>query len=620
MPPAQKTIGSTATPIKDWKPMLVGLALVIVTVTAFWQLKECGFINLDDNKYVYENNFIQSGLNAGSIQAAFSFDLARMSGHWCPMTWLSWMLDFSIFGLNPTGFHLVNLFFHILNTILLFLVLRRMTKSLWPSAFVAALFAIHPLHVESVAWITERKDVLSTFFFMLTLGAYSYYVEHPGFKRYVFVLLFFVLGLLSKSMLVTLPFVLMLLDYWPLNRFSEIAPSKKIMPESMKFGMSAQFKRKNKKKQTAGVKQPLQVQKPAEPQYSWPRIFSLLWEKVPLFVLAILFSVTAYFAAQSAEAVHSLANTPLDLRIGNAFIAYISYMAKLIWPVNLGVFYPYPKFLVTWQVLGSGLLLIVITSIVIWKAKKLPYLVTGWLWYLTVLVPVIGIVQAGSQARADRYTYISLIGLFIILAWGVPDILKKLKYWKEILMAASVLVLLGLSGKTWIQVGYWKNNFTLFDHTLKVTDYNWVCYNGRGLAHDSIGNHLYAIEDFNRAIEINPGYGDAYMNRGNSYCRCGRYNQALEDFNIVIKNKPGFAEAFNNRGFVYHSLGDYKQAIGDYNKAIEIKPDYLKAYANRALAYVKIGNENLAINDLKMVARLGDESTRIFLRSQGISW
>ena len=288
----------------------------------------------DDHIYVYKNAYVQSGLNWNSIGKGLFIRISEDSGHWHPSTWLSLMLDYQIFGLNPSGYHLINLLFHVMNTILLFLILRRMTKALWPSAFVACLFAIHPLHVESVAWIVERKDVLSTFFWMLTMGAYSYYVEHPGFRRYFFVLLFFVLGLMSKPMLVTLPFVLLLLDYWPLQRFQETKPDHKIQAEEIKSVASDQQKKST-------VKERLEAKKPADPEYKWSLIYPLLWEKVPLFVLAILSSIVTYFAAQSAGTVPPIEVLPPVVRIGNAFISYIAYIGKMIWPSNLAVFYPF---------------------------------------------------------------------------------------------------------------------------------------------------------------------------------------------------------------------------------------------------------------------------------------
>ncbi len=582
---------------------MICLALAILTVITFWPLKDCGFINFDDGDYVYENAYVQSGLSWNSIVQAFSSELMKKSGHWHPVTWLSLMLDYQIFGLNPHGYHLINLLFHVLNTILLFLILRRMTKKLWPSAFVAALFAIHPLHVESVAWITERKDVLSTFFWMLTMGAYSYYVENPGFRRYFFVLLFFILGLMSKPMLVTLPFVLLLLDYWPLHRFQEIKPDHKVQPEVSKLLTSDKQKKKSTKKQV--VKEPLEVKKPADPEHKWSLIYPLLWEKVPLFVLAMLLSIV-YISPQSTVTLTYIENLPPVVHIGNAFISYTAYIGKMIWPSNLAVLYPYPGLLLSWQVLGSVFILIAITVVVIWRAKKFSYLATGWLWYAGTLVPVIGIVQAGNQAMADRYTYIPLIGLFIVVAWGVPDLLKKWNYRKEILLTSSVLSILCLSIITWQQVGYWQNSITLYDHTLKVTDYNALIYNMRGAAYVDIGNYKPAIEDFDRTIEINRGFADVYINRGNAYNRLGNYKQAIEDLSRAIEIKPDYAEAYLNRGFSYNGLGNYKQAIEDYGRAIEIKPNHVNAFFNRGLLYLNQGDNISGCRDARKACELRD--------------
>jgi protein O-mannosyl-transferase len=655
MSTSQGMLSSKATQQKNLIPILICLALAILTVITFWPLKDCGFINFDDDIYVYKNVNVQSGLNANSIGQAFSFssDVVKKNGHWHPVTWLSLMLDYQIFGLNPFGYHLVNLLFHVMNTILLFLILRRMTKSLWPSAFVAALFAIHPLHVESVAWITERKDVLSTFFFMLTLGAYSYYVEHPGFRRYFFVFLFFALGLMAKSMLVTLPFVLLLLDYWPLRRFQEIKPDQKVQTEALKSVPSDKQKKKSKKNQAVAAKQTLGVKKPADLKYKWSLIYPLLWEKVPLFALAILSSIITLIAPKNAGAI-SYEAIPLGVSIGNAFVSYIAYIGKMILPSNLAVFYPHPGVLILWQVSGAVLLLIAITLVIIWRAKRSPYLATGWLWYLGTLVPVIGILQAGGQARADRYTYIPLIGLFIIVAWGVPELLKKWNYRKEILLTLSALIILCLSIITWTQVGYWQNSITLFNHTLKVTDNNWFAYISRGLAYADLGNYSQAIEDYDKAIEIKPGFNnayncrgiaykvlgnykqaiedydraieikpdfdDAYNNRGNAYNGLDNYRQAIDDLNRAIEINPGFAEAYNNRGSAYYGLGNYKQAIDDYGRAIEINPRLAIAYLNRAITYNKLGNKKLTFEDLKTAAKLGDENTQNFLKSQGINW
>ena len=567
MPSSQGMLSSEATQQKNLIPILICLVLTILTVITFWSLKDCGFINFDDDIYVYKNAYVQSGLNWNSIGQAVSFssEILEKSANWHPLTWLLLMLDYQIFGLHPQGFHLINLLFHVMNTILLFLVLHRMTKTLWPSAFVAALFAIHPLHVESVAWIAESKDVLSTFFWMLTLGAYSYYVEHPGFRRYVFVLLFFVLGLMAKPMLVTLPFVLLLLDYWPLRRFQKIQP--------------------------------------ADSGHKWSLIYPLLWEKVPLFILAILSSIVTYVA--QGGAVASIKALSLVVRIGNAFVSYIAYIGKMIWPSNLAVFYPHTELFVSWQVLGSIFLLIAITLAVIWRVKRSPYLATGWLWYIGTLVPVIGIVQAGGQAMADRYTYIPLIGLFIMVAWGVPELLRKWNHRKEILLTSSVLSILCLSIITWTQVGYWQNSITLFDHTLKVTDNNFFIYTNRGVAYNGLGNYRQAIDDCSRAIEINPGYALAYTNRGIAYSNLGNYKQAIEDYGRAIEIKPGYADSYNNRGIAFKSLGSYKQAIEDFNRSIKIRPGSADSYNNRGNVYLNQGDNISGCRDARKACELG---------------
>jgi len=531
MPTSQGMSSSESAQHNNLIPLLICLALAILTVIAFWPLKDCGFISMDDPAYVYQNAYVQSGLNWNSISQAFSSELAELSGHWCPVIWLSFMLDYQIFGLNPHGYHLVNLLFHVLNTILLFLIFHRMTKTLWPSAFVAALFAIHPLHVESVAWITERKDVLSTFFWMLTMGAYGYYVEHPGFRRYFIVLLFFVLGLIAKPMLVTLPFVLLLLDYWPLQRFGEI--------------------------------------KPADPEYKWSLIYLLLWEKVPLFVLALLSSIVTYAAGQKGGGVHS-EEIPLIVRVGNAFISYIAYIGKMIWPSNLAFFYPHALVFLTWQVLGSALLLIAITTAVFWIIKKSPYLAIGWLWYIGTLVPVIGLVQVGGQAMADRYSYIPLIGLFIMVAWGFPSLIKNSEIKKRFLFPAGISVLAIMAVLTWQQCSNWKNTITLYKHTLQVTKNNFMIHNSLGWNLFAEGKIEEAIDHYNKALQITPNNLTSYDRRGMAYATLGQYQRAIEDFTEAIRLQPKFAQAYNNRASVRIMQGNDSLCCSDAQKACEL--------------------------------------------------
>ena len=356
-------------------------------------------------------------------------------------------------------------------------------------------------------------------------------------------------------------------------------------------------KRKKKSNDKPAIKETLELKKPADPEYKWSLIYPLLWEKVPLFILAILSSIVTYIAEQKGGFVQSIETFPLSVRIGNAFVSYIAYIGKTIWPSNLAVFYPHPGGVIPWQVFVSVLLLIAITTVVVRMVKKSPYLATGWLWYTGTLVPVIGLVQIGGFTIADRYTYIPLIGLFIMVAWGVPELLKKWNYRKEILLTLSALSIFYLSIVTWTQVEYWQNSITLFNHILKVTDNNWLIYNNRGFTYNDLGNYKQAIEDYDKAIKIKPGYAQAYINRGNAYISLGNYTQAIKDLNRAIEITPVYAEAYINRGIAYISLGNYKQAIKDLNRAIEITPVYAEAYINRGNAYISLGNYKQAIED-----------------------
>jgi tetratricopeptide (TPR) repeat protein len=383
---------------------------------------------------------------------------------------------------------------------------------------------------------------------------------------------------MAKPMLVTLPFVLLLLDYWPLHRFQ---------------GIKADYK------------------------FQWSLIRPLLWEKVPLFALVVLSSIVTYIAQQKAGALGSAEVFPLSVRIGNAFVSYVIYIGNTIWPGNLAVFYPHPGLWPLWQFSGAFLLLIGITLMVIWTAKRFPYLTVGWLWYLGTLVPVIGIVQVGSQAMADRYTYIPLTGLFIMAAWGIPELLKKWRYRKEVLIISSALTILCLFIVTWIQVGYWQNSITLFDHTLKVTTGNSLAYNNRGNAYQNLGNYKQAINDYDRAIEINPNYADAYNNRGYTNQNLGNYKQAIGDYDRAIEINPKYAEAYNDRGNVYLKVGNYNQAIKDYGNAIELNPQFAMAYYNRGVAYGELGNYNQSIKDYNKAIELNPKLAQAYSNRGG---
>ncbi len=634
---------------KNKQIIMICIFLTVATLMVFWRVNHCDFTNYDDPYYVTKNEHVQSGITMEGIQWAFTTVHVE---NWHPLTWISHMLDVHLFGLQPQWHHLTNLLFHIANTLLLFFVLHRMTKAHWESAFVAALFALHPLHVESVAWVAERKDVLSAFFWMLTMGAYCYYVERPKLQRYLIVVVFFALGLMSKPMLVTLPFVLLLLDYWPLKRFEQKKSDQKAEPAKNKPVSGDKQKGKSKKRHP--LREEVKKEKPADSKFQWALFRPLLWEKIPLLALAALSSIVTYIVQQKGGAVASFEIIPLSVRIANAFVSYITYIGKTLWPDDLAVLYPYPALLPAWQVLGTALLLMAVTVTVIWKIRRFPYLAVGWLWYAGTLVPVIGIVQVGLQARADRYTYLPLIGLFIMATWGISELSKNWRYRKEVLFASSTAALVCLSIVTWAQVSYWQNSITLFEHALKVTDNNYTAYYNAGTAYADLGNYRQAIGDYDKVIEINPKYAEAYNNRGNASALIGNYRQAIGDYDKVIKinsndekaynnrgnaylllgnNRhaiedydkaieisPKYTEAYSNRGHAYSNLGNYRQAIEDFDKAIEINPNDEKAYNNRGNAYWHLGNHRQAIEDLKIAARLGHEAAQKSLISQGINW
>ena len=610
---------------------VICLFLAASAIIAFWQVSQCDFINFDDGVYVTGNIHIRDGITTQAIRWAFT--AVGYAGYWHPVTWMSHMLDVQLFGLKPRWHHLTNLLFHIANTLLLFLIFHRMTRAPWKCAFVAALFALHPLHVESVAWVSERKDVLSTFFWMLTMAAYIHYVEHrtegggqksedrgrrmkdgisfsdirppTSVLRYLAVLIFFALGLMAKPMLVTLPFTLLLLDFWPLQRFEP----KKYAPEistEVEDPLSAnKSKGKSNRKQTPGSGQAAQAlvreENPADRKYQWALVRPLIMEKIPLLALAALSSIVTYFAQKKAGAVVSLAGIPLGVRIENGFVSYIIYIGKTIWPSDLAVFYPHPQFLPLWQVLGAVLFLGAATFAVIRTAKRFPYLAVGWLWFAGTLVPVIGIVQVGTQAMADRFSYVPLIGLFVMAAWGIPELLEK---WqptrpprKEVLFGLAASILTCFLIVTWTQVGYWRNSIALYDHSLKVTSPTDIILWNRGGAYDSLGNHRQAISDYDRAIEINPKYADAYYNRGAAYADLGNLRQAISDYERAIEINPKYADAYYNRGAAYAKLGDLREAISDYDIAIGINPEHARAYNNRGAGYGALGDDRQAISD-----------------------
>ena len=473
-------------PSNKYSVLCICLAIALTTLVVYWQLRDNDFVNFDDPGYISQNEHVKAGLTWEGIVWAFSQSHAF---NWHPLTWISHMLDCELYSLNAGGHHFTNLLFHIVNALLLFLLLNRMTKNLWASAFVAAAFALHPLHTESVAWASERKDVLSTFFWILTTWAYVWYVERRGIARYILVMLFFVLGLLSKQMLVTLPFVLLLLDYWPLKRFG--------------------FEERSSMR---GVRPVVSV-----------TIRQSILEKVPLFILSVAASIIVFSVQQGTVVMKSILEYSLAYRLANAVVAYTLYIGKMFWPIHLAIIYPHQgDKLPAWQIAGAILLMLCITTAVIYKLRRRPYLGVGWFWYLGTLVPVIGLVQVGNQALADRYTYVPLTGLFIIVAWGMSDMLGRLRYRKVVLSLLGIISLAVLGVLSSRQVRHWRNGITLYEHATKVVANNWLAHNMLGRLFASQGNFEKAIEEYNKALKIEPDNALPNTNLGTALAQQGR--------------------------------------------------------------------------------------------------
>jgi tetratricopeptide (TPR) repeat protein len=546
--------------------VLVCLLLVLAILAVYWQVGSHEFVNFDDDKYVTENYHLHKGLTRDSVIWAFT---ATEEANWHPLTWLFHLVDFQLYGFNPLGHHLTNVFFHAVNTLLLFLVLKWMTGALWRSGFVAALFALHPLHAESVAWVAERKDVLSTLFWMFTLWAYLGYVKRPGGKRYLLIVLPFALGLMAKPMLVTLPFVLLLLDYWPLERIRLGQP---------------------------GAGHPGQRYPAIVADKSRPKVFRLLVEKSPLIALAAASSIVTFFVQQSGKAVGTLENFPFGIRMANALLSYAMYIIKMIWPQNLAVFYPHPgQSLPMWKAAGAGLLLLVISTAVIRVGLRYPYLLVGWFWYIGTLVPVIGLVQVGAQAMADRYTYVPLIGLFIMVAWGVPELVRSWRYGKFSLALAATSLLVALMVCASLQVKHWKNSLTLFKHTLSVTENNYLAHLNLGAALADQGKVEEAINHYNRSLQIAPNYAKSYHNLGLALAGQGKNDKAKANYLKALQLNPDFAIAHNSLGVVLTHTGEFDQAIAHYYHALNLKPHWPEVYNNLGNAFLTQGRFDQAI-------------------------
>jgi tetratricopeptide (TPR) repeat protein len=570
----------TAKLTKNQLATVICLVLAAVTTALYLPMTHHDFVNFDDDDYITNNSRVQAGLTRAGVIWAFQTGAAA---NWHPLTWLSHMLDCQLYGLNPGGHHSTNLIFHVANTLLLFLLLRQLTGALWRSAFVAALFAWHPLHVESVAWASERKDVLSTFFWMLTLIAYTRYAHGVTGDRcqvtrtdpnpssvtrhvslyYWLALLFFACGLMSKPMVVTLPFVLLLLDFWPLNRFQA--------------GSSARS------------------------------IINLVVEKLPFLALTLAASVVTYSVQTSGRTLWSPAGSPFSYRMANALWAYERYISKTFWPADLSIFYPYPNHWPPALAMGAALLLALWSGLFLWRARQNPYLLVGWFWFLGTLIPTIGLVQVGSQSMADRYMYIPSIGLFILVVWGVADFLNWRPHWQRIMTMAGGVALAGCLVGTRIQLSYWQNSIELFRHAIEVTTDNFVAYTCLGETLRDLGMKNEAMMLCTEAVRIAPNSPVAQYNFGMALLQNQQLDEAIEHLNAAARLAPCNSEILYNLGLVLLLHDKLDEAARYFAAALVERPDFPEAQRRLAQALSQQSKSKQAIFHYRAALRLKPE-------------
>ncbi len=545
--------------------LLICILLAAVTFAVYLPVRNHSFLYYDDDVYVTKNENVQQGLSWQGVKWAFT---TGACSNWHPLTWLSLMLDCQLFraaslpgGVKSGPMHIVNVLFHVANSILLFVVLARMTKGVWQSAFIAGLFALHPLHVESVAWVAERKDVLSTLFWLLTMLAYSRYVERPSVRRYIAVLVLFAMGLLAKPMLVTLPFVLLLLDYWPLERTGGPDFAHGATPIRDTLRQPGRQRTENRRQKVS---------------LKW-----LIIEKIPLIVLVVVSSVVTFVVQRKTGAMADILALPLNERIANAVVSYLIYIGKMIWPTGLAVLYPHPgNTIPVSRAVIYGIVLVLITIFFVYHARRYKYLFVGWLWYLGTLVPVIGIVQVGTQARADRYTYVPLIGIFIIIAFGVTELLRKIPVRKIILVALAGITLSACTLATSHQLKYWKDSLSLFEHALKVIEGSYVMQNNYANILSDLGRPKEAAAQLSEALKFLPNSPEIHVNYGNALREMGKLDEAIAQYKIAIELAPDFKLARYDLGLALATKGDYEGAIQQYRiyegtavSAVDIRQD-----------------------------------------------
>jgi protein O-mannosyl-transferase len=547
------------------------LFLGALTFTVFWGVLGNEFINYDDPQYVTDNRHVTSGLSLENVSWAFT------SGHaanWHPVTWLSHMVDVELFGVDPRGHHLVNLIFHAVNACLLFLFLHGVTGAPWRSALVAALFAVHPLHLESVAWVAERKDLLSTFLGLLTLLAYAGYARRGGAWRYAVLICCFALGLMAKPMLVTLPLVMLLLDYWPLRRFPD-APAES-SGENPSACIRLPFSR-------------------------------LLLEKLPLIALSILSSCVTLYVQSKGEAVHTLEVTPIPFRVANALFAYLRYLGKTVWPADLTVLYPLSHTTPVLQGVLSGIVLLLVSYAVFVPGRSRPYLAVGWLWFLGTLVPVIGIVQVGLQSMADRYTYFPLVGIFVMGVWGAAELSGRRPQLRTPLAVAAALSLLLCSVVTWKNEGYWNNSTALFTHAIAVHPDSYYAQYMLGKALYDDGNFGEALVHYTTARQLNPRFADTYINMGIIQAKQGNQTGAIENFTTALSLKPGSPYVHYNLAAALQGQGRLEEAMKHYGEALRLDPENIGAHFNIGVAFMDLKGWDQAIIHFEQVLRLKPE-------------
>jgi Flp pilus assembly protein TadD len=565
------------------------LALAVWAV--FGQTLRFDFVNYDDNRYVYENPVVKNGLTLENIGWAFTHNVAS---NWHPLTVISYMADASLYGAKPGGYHLTNVLLHTVAALLLFVALKAMTGALWRSAFVVAVFAIHPLRVESVAWVSERKDVLSGVFFMLTLSAYVSYVHQSTvpaaastFQRftlhasrfYWLALLFFALGLMSKPMLVTLPFVLLLLDYWPLGRFTPTS--------DVGVGVHASTLQR----------------------FNASTVQRLLLEKIPFVALSAAFCVVTLVAQQQSGAVAELTRNPPPDPLGNVFVSYARYLGKTFWPAGLAGFYPYPGPWSGEQVVLALVLFAGLGAAALALGRRFPYVAVGWFWFVGMLIPVIGLVQVGSQSLADRYTYLPQIGLCLMVVWGVVELLGRaaLPRHRLLLGSAAVVTLAALMAVAHVQTGYWRDSFSLWQHSLACTSENYIAHYNLGTALADQGKWEEAIDQFQRAFQLAPGDNYVRIHLANALFKRGQWAETIQLYERALELQPDSATAHCGLGVVLAAGGDIHGAIQHYNQALQLEPDSVEAHSGLGAALAAQGNWAQAVQHCERAVQLAPD-------------